>query len=437
MEEITSHNSGEVSETRSPNFWKAVLIRFKKNKLGKFALRFVIFLAFLAIFADFIAYRKPIVCKMNDTVYFPVIYDYLHDWGIYKWDADLILADWKEMDFQWAIWPPVRYNPEELDYSNIRAIGPFGEQKVDQWQKWHFLGTNDSGRDVLSGLIHGTRISLTMGIVAMGIAFFIGIIMGSMAGYWGDNRLQLTNAGIFLGIIGLILGFFYGFQVRSYVLLQAISNGPISFLIQFIISLVLFFGIIILMVQISRLFNWIPWLNRKRFVWVDIIISRIIEIFNSIPGILLIITLMAISETKSIYTIMIIMGLIGWTGVARFIRAEMLRVRGLEYILAARSLGFGEFRIIFRHALPNTLAPVLVVMAFGVAGVIVTEAALSFLGIGVPDDTVTWGGLLRDAHANLNAWWLSIFPAIAMFSTVTALNILGDSLRDALDPTNE
>ena len=152
---------------------------------------------------------------------------------------------------------------------------------------------------------------------------------------------------------------------------------------------------------------------------------------------LLIITLMALSEKKSIYTVMVIIGLVGWPNIARYMRAEMLRIRSQEYILAARALGFKEARIIFKHALPNSLAPVLVAMAFGIAGAIVLEAALSFLGIGVPDNVVTWGGMLRDSRSNLSSWWMSVFPAMAMFLTVTALNLLGDGLRDALDPKTE
>jgi peptide/nickel transport system permease protein len=131
---------------------------------------------------------------------------------------------------------------------------------------------------------------------------------------------------------------------------------------------------------------------------------------------------------------MLILGLTRWTGIARFIRAEFLKVRNLEYIQAAQSLGFSEKRIIFKHALPNGVAAALVPIAFGVAAAILIESGLSFLGVGVPPDVVTWGSLLSSGRENFQAWWLVIFPGFAIFITVTVYNLLGEGLRDAFDP---
>ena len=131
---------------------------------------------------------------------------------------------------------------------------------------------------------------------------------------------------------------------------------------------------------------------------------------------------------------MIIIGITGWTRIARFTRAELLRIRSLEYDQAAQSLGFSNIRTIFKHALPNSLAPVFVSIAFGIASAILIEASLSFLGIGVPDDIVTWGALLNLGRQNLEAWWLIIYPGMAIFITITIYNMIAESLRDALDP---
>ena len=131
---------------------------------------------------------------------------------------------------------------------------------------------------------------------------------------------------------------------------------------------------------------------------------------------------------------MVIIGLTSWTGIARFTRAELLRIRNLEYISASNALGFSSIRTIFKHALPNALAPVFVSIAFGIASAILVEASLSFLGIGVPDDIVTWGALLNLGRQNLEAWWLIIYPGIAIFVTITIYNMIAESLRDALDP---
>ena len=167
---------------------------------------------------------------------------------------------------------------------------------------------------------------------------------------------------------------------------------------------------------------------------VDILISRFIEIFVSLPGFLLILSIIAIMKSPNLYVVMAIIGATSWTGIARLIRGELLRVRNLEYIEAAQSLGYSEWRIMFRHAIPNALTSVLISIAFGVASAILTESALSFLGIGVQADVVTWGKLLNEARNEVSAWWFAVFPGFAIFLTVTIFNLLGDGLNEALDP---
>jgi peptide/nickel transport system permease protein len=166
---------------------------------------------------------------------------------------------------------------------------------------------------------------------------------------------------------------------------------------------------------------------------IDIMVSRSIEILISVPRLLLIMSIVAIAK-PSIMLVMVIIGATSWTGIARFTRGELLRVRNLEYIEAAQSLGYSEFRTIFRHAIPNSLAPVLIAIAFGVAGAILTESFLSFLGIGVEAEVATWGKLLSLARKNFSAWWLALAPGFAIFITVTIYNLMGEGLTDALDP---
>ncbi len=164
-------------------------------------------------------------------------------------------------------------------------------------------------------------------------------------------------------------------------------------------------------------------LNKEMYIPIDTFVSRGIELLNSIPRLLLIITITAVVE-RSIWIVMIIIGITGWTGIARFTRAEFLRIRSLEFVQAAQSLGFSNLRTIFRHALPNALAPVFVSIAFGIASAILIESGLSFLGIGVPDDIVTWGSLLNLGRQNLEAWWLIIYPGMAIFLTITIYNMI-------------
>ncbi len=423
---------------KSPGFWQNVVVRLKKNKLAMIALRIVFILSLIAIFADFIAYNKPFYTRYQDESYFPLFNDYLEVIGLYKWTPELIHTDWLDMErkgkLESSFWAPVRYLPRDIDQENPRALSPFAKQKIDNWKEWHFLGTDQDGRDVLSALIHGSRISLTIGLVAVGIAAFIGILLGAVAGFYGDNRLQLSRIGIIFLLIGLVLGIFYGFTVRSYTLRAALETGGLTAIGHYLLSVLILVGVTVLCVLISRPLERIKWFGVKKYLWLDIILSRIIEIWSSIPILVLIITIGAITEQRSIFLLMVLLGIFSWPGVARYMRGEILRTRNQMFIEAARSLGFREFRIIVRHAIPNSLAPVLVVIVFGIAGAISVEAALSFLGIGVPEDIITWGKLLSDARSNISAWWLSLFPGLAIFLTVTTLNLLGEGLRDALDP---
>lgn len=168
--------------------------------------------------------------------------------------------------------------------------------------------------------------------------------------------------------------------------------------------------------------------------WIDTIVMRFVDIMLCFPSFFLILAVIAFLE-PSIWNIMIIIGLTGWMGVARLVRAEFLSLRERDFVLAIRSLGASDARIIIRHILPNAMSPVLVSAALGVAGAILTESALSFLGIGVQPPTPSWGNMLIVGKQTLGtAWWLSFFPGVAILITVLGYNLLGEGLRDALDP---
>lgn len=238
-------------------------------------------------------------------------------------------------------------------------LAPFDPQLIDTWNilqppSWaHPFGTDSLGRDCLSRMIYGARISLLVGIVAVGIATLVGSVLGALAGFYGG--------------------------------------------------------------------------------WLDMLLMRFVDVMLCFPTIFLIMAVIAFLE-PSIWNIMIVIGLTGWMGVARLVRAEFLSLKTRDFVLAARIIGASDLRIIFSHILPNAAAPVLVSATLGIGSAILVESALSFLGIGVQPPTPSWGNMLTEGKDNLEiAWWLSFFPGMAILITVLGYNLLGEGLRDSLD----
>ena len=168
--------------------------------------------------------------------------------------------------------------------------------------------------------------------------------------------------------------------------------------------------------------------------WVDMLTSRLTEVVMCIPTLVLILALVAVVEKPTIWKTMAIIGATGWTGIARLTRAEFLRLKESEFVMAARAAGAGPVRIMLRHILPNALAPVLVPITFGIAAAILIEGSLSFLGFGPPPPTASWGSILNSARSNLQLWWLVVFPGAGIFLTVLAYNLVGEALQEATDP---
>ncbi len=239
-------------------------------------------------------------------------------------------------------------------------ISPYDPNAINAWKvlsppSWHhWFGTDELGRDVLSRVLYGSRVSLKVGFVAVGIAVSIGTVVGLVSGYFSGT--------------------------------------------------------------------------------VDTVLMRMVDVMLCFPAFFLILAIITFLE-PSIWYIMMVIGLTGWMGVARLVRAETLSIREMDYVLAARCIGCSNTRIIFRHILPNAISPVLVSATLGIAGAILTESALSFLGIGVQPPTPSWGNILTSGKDYIEfAWWLSLFPGLSILVTVLAYNLLGEGIRDALDP---
>lgn len=407
-----------------------------KQKIpSRWPLRVLYFLVAVALLGDFLANEKPLYCVLKGEAFFPVAHQYAVDLGLAQWPPELVRARWRDLEYDKVVFPPIPYSATTLDIGNTHFAHPFKGQRVESARHWHWLGTDQLGRDVAAGLISGTRIALMVGLGSMLLASLIGIALGALAGYWGDRGLRASWLRLLLGGAGLYFGLFYGFISRGYVIGEANEEGlAIGALLG---GLLIFMTVMAVAILVGWGIEKVLKLHRPVHVPADLLVMRSVEIFESIPGLLLILSLAALIRKPSVWYVMLIIGLVGWTSIAQFVRAEMLKVRQQTYIEAARALGLPPWRIILRHALPNALNPVLILIAFGVARAILSEATLSFLGIGLGPDQVTWGRLLSEARSNFNAWWLAIFPGLAIFITVMTFNLLGERLSDVLDPGRE
>ncbi|MBI5916803.1 MAG: ABC transporter permease [Bacteroidetes bacterium] len=406
--------------------------RFRANRMAFWSWRILCGLIFVAVFGDFIANEKPLYCKIEGQRYFPVLRQYGVDLGLAKWDARFFQKSWNEHTYEAAIFPPIPYSSNTIDSKNSNYRSPFGHHTVESARYRHWLGTDQLGRDVAAGMVSGTRVALLVGLISMSIATAIGLLLGSLAGYFGDGGFRISHARLWLNVAALFFAWFYAFQVRSFALAEAAAQGSFSaalFKSMAIVALVFLVanGLVFLIKK------WAPG-GRKITLPLDLLVMRAIEVMNAIPGLLLLLAIVAVLQKSSVFYVMAIIGLLRWTGVARFVRAELLKIRNLGYVEAARAMGFPNRRILLRHALPNALGPVLITVAFGVAAAILMESALSFLGIGVGADGATWGRLLSDARKYPGAWWLAVFPGGAIFMAVTIFNLIGDGLSDAISP---
>ena len=296
----------------------------------------IVVLVMVALLSPLLATDRPLMARRGSQLTFP---------AFSAWPAAMINREITPVPVDEVIVrAPVPHSPTR---TNLRArlTGPGAD---------HPLGTDELGRDLLSRLIHGTRVSLGVGFAAAAFSFLIGVFLGGIAGFFGG--------------------------------------------------------------------------------WIDLVLDRLIDVFMAFPSLVLLLAIVSVFQ-PGVGTIILALALTSWTVEARLVRGEILRVRETDYALAARATGAPRSRVLFRHLIPNALAPALVTASFGVGAAILAESAISFLGFGIPLPLASWGTILSSADDHLReAWWLAVFPGIAIFLVVAACNLLGEGMRDLLDP---
>lgn len=354
--------------------------KFKSNKRGYWSLVLFGILFFGTLFAEVIANDKPIFARYKGELLMPIAFDYPES----KFGGFLAITDYKDpvildeiKQNGWAIWPPISYSYASINKDFPRLKSKTGqclgfpappswatnaaacEATPDQLERYNtignrnWLGTDDQGRDVLSRLIYGFRISILFGLLLTLLAAGIGITAGASQGYFGGK--------------------------------------------------------------------------------VDLVFQRFLEIWSSMPSLYVLLIISSVL-VPGFWTLLGILVLFQWTSLVGVVRAEFLRGRNLEYIMAAKALGLSNAKIMFKHLMPNAMVATLTFLPFKLSGSITALTALDFLGLGLPPGSPSLGEMLTQATANLQAPWLGLAAFLSIATLLSLLIFIGEAVRDALDP---
>ncbi len=361
------------------------------------------FFLIMAIAAPFIANDIPIYFRNHHETMWPLFSD-----------QSTSHKPWKDPNAT-VIYPVIPFSPTQTNVSS-RYLPPLSQEIVDGQSHRHWLGTDRLGRDVAAGIVYGCRKSLWVGLLSMVVAILIGLVVGALAGYFGNHGLAIRWWHCVIMALALIY--------LAYLWFYDLISGPE-------------FGV--LLTALIALATWLI-LHSSNFVrrfridqnWllpVDAMLLRSAEIVGTLPTLLVLLAIGAIITTPSLTLLAILIALFRWPRVALFVRSEVQKIKTENYITAAQISGLSDVTILWKLILPKTLTSVTVLFAFGIASAIILESTLSFLGIGVPLEAITWGSILSQSRDNIAAWWLTLFPGAAIFVLIMALNRLGELLR--------
>ncbi len=374
----------------------------------KLSIGFMLCLMLLSFMTPLLKGDGPVILKTgNETYYFP------------KQSSKTI-----HPDSGWQLRPLIAISEKNIDLKR-RLLSPMSISGQGENANRHLAGTDHLGRDVAAGLISGIWYALTIGFGVMIISLFIGIIMGASAGWYGDHGIKWSIAGALIRSIALFI--FLIVIIHGYDLLQMFVLGAGAFAFMFCCSLFI----------LVLIFYFINLLEKKRKLetnWIqfplDSAISRMIEWLTAIPALLIILALSAVVKQQSVWTMIGLISLLTWPLTARLVRSEVLRRKYQPYLQQALHQEIPFWKLLLRDLLPNIWTPLITVFAFGFSGVIMLDATLSFLSLGLPIEQVNWGNQLGGIRRHPEAWWLVVFPGLMIAGILISLNVIGNWLQD-------
>ena len=374
----------------------------------KLSIGYLLLIVFFTLFANVIANDVPIVEKQNGRFIWPVFNRTAYISKKYQHNAS----------GGFSINSPVSFYYSNLD-QKAGLVKPF--TMSPGINKTHWLGTDTYNRDVLSGLIHGSKIAIWVGLIASLLSALIGLLLGSLAGYYQNHTMKMNKYALLATMLFSLLViyvfiwnpyFFYGskpvFRIISWLLvIQSVVSGCRY------------------SIRTAKAGK-----NDVSFP-IDTIIMKTMEIFQSIPGLFLLICLISIIGSTNIIQLSFLIALLRWTSFTRLVRGETIKIKNTEYIQTAKALGISEPFIVFKHIWPNLMKQLLIAFSYGVGASVLMEASLSFLGLGLAPDVVSWGSMLSQSRLQANAWWLAVFPGILISLLIASCYRIGSYVIDA------
>ncbi len=304
---------------------------------------------------------------------------------------------------------------DQQDIDNVYAPPQF---KSNSTYVAHYFGTDAVGRDVAAGIFHGAQITLTVALLGFALTFILGFLVGAIAGFTAKEPAKVTYVASFISLCTLLTMFWYSY------IFYLFSNLD-GWIMVSIIAIKLLIGPVLALIN--------QFLLKRGFKYytfsIDSLLMRLVEIFQSVPLIMWLLGAAVVFQKITPHGLIILVGLTSWMGLARLVRSEFFRLKTSPFVDAAKAVGASTPRIILKHILPNMLSTLVVATSYGVASVIGFEALISYIGLGLPVEEVTWGTQLSGARQNFAAWWLAVFPGLAIFSVIFALNVLGNAAR--------